>query len=93
MNQTRPLLSDKHNLVAVRTAEFLGTLKAEDPRPTLNRVLASTESPVEALIAMNAVVYLQDQPGGYAFDVSKMHFKVGRKPVVRRLEYLEGKTE
>ncbi len=64
----KPLLEDKELLVRIRAAEFLGSIKAADPRPTLDKVLKESQSPVTTLIALNAIVYLRDDCG-YKFDL------------------------
>lgn len=86
--QARELLEDPHLLVRVRAAEFLGRLGAADPRPAIMSVLATSESPVEALITLNAVVYLQDGPHHYEFPVTADTIRARGDGVSRRLEYL-----
>jgi len=85
------LLDDPELLVRVRAAEFLGILGTADPRPALHGVLAASDSPVEALLTMNTIVFLRDRRPSCEFDVDAFEIKVGEKPVIRRLEYLRGK--
>ncbi|MCA9176277.1 MAG: sulfatase-like hydrolase/transferase [Planctomycetales bacterium] len=91
------LTKDADNMVRVRAAEFLGIL-GEDCRATIRDVLATTEDPIEALLALNTVVYLQDHPvagrGQIDFSLSAEDVKTRRDELVqRRLEYLTGKLK
>ncbi|MEO7190966.1 MAG: sulfatase-like hydrolase/transferase [Vicinamibacterales bacterium] len=86
-DEAKALLNDREPLVRVRAAEFLGRVHAADPVPTLMRVLKNSQSPVESLIALNAVVYLRDSLG-YAFHITKADVNAGGVPVSNRLEYL-----
>ena len=88
----KKLLEDKNLMVRVRAAEFLGTLKASDPMPTLLKVVNKSTSPQEVLLAFNAVVYLRDFCG-YAFDSSKVALKVKAGESARRIDYLSGKAK
>ena len=88
----KKLLEDKNLMVRVRAAEFLGTLKASDPMPTLLKVVNQSTSPQEVLLAFNAVVYLRDFCG-YAFDSSKVALKVKAGESARRIDYLSGKAK
>mgnify|MGYP001300331263 CR=1 FL=1 len=88
----KKLLEDKNLMVRVRAAEFLGTIKAHDPMPTLLKVVNQSTSSQEVLLAFNAVVYLRDFCG-YAFDVSKVALKVKAGESVRRIDYLSGKAK
>ncbi len=88
----KKLLEDKNLMVRVRAAEFLGTLKASDPMPTLLKVVNQSTSPQEVLHAFNAVVYLRDFCG-YAFDSSKVALKVKAGESARRMDYLSGKAK
>ena len=85
-------LDDRELLVRVRAAEFLGIVGAADPRPTLCDVLNATESPVEALLTFNTVVFFHDRtPNGYPFDLGALDMKVTAGEVKRRISYLEGR--
>ena len=84
----RPLLDDSDQLVRVRAAEFLGIVEAVDPAPTLLDVLATTEDGIEALLAMNTLVFLRDGPWQYKFDLDPTTINVVIPLVTRRLEYL-----
>ena len=81
-------LEDDELLVRVRAAEFLGSIKAIDPRPHLLDVLKREESGVAAAITLNAIVFLRDGPHRYEFDVSAKDIKATGNGVSRRLEYL-----
>ena len=84
----RERLADRELLVRVRAAEFLAIIGAVDPRPTLYDVLSATRSPVEAALALNAVVFIHDHLRGYRFDVKRLAPKVSGDSVKRRLGYL-----
>lgn len=84
------LLGDANPMVRVRAAEFLGSIKAADPMPTLYDVLSQVDTEQEAMLAFNTVVYLRDQEG-WAFDPAKLNLKVKQGEVARRADYLTGK--
>jgi HEAT repeat protein len=85
----RALVDDPELLVRVRAAECLGILGAADPRPALYAALAATESPVEALLTLNTVVFFHDRgANGYRFDVDRIKLKVQSGETDRRLQYL-----
>ncbi|MFT5466340.1 MAG: arylsulfatase A-like enzyme [Verrucomicrobiales bacterium] len=86
----KPLLDDEQLLVRTRAAEFLGSIHAADPVPTLLDVLAKSESHVETLIVMNAVVFLRDFHG-YKFEIDLKAVKSQGGEVKRRTDYLTGK--
>ncbi|TVS20044.1 MAG: HEAT repeat domain-containing protein [Planctomycetaceae bacterium] len=68
------LLDDPELLVRVRAAEMLGIVSAIDPRPTLQQVLETTESPVEALLTLNTVVFFHDSiENRFPFDIESVH--------------------
>jgi HEAT repeat protein len=86
----KKLLSDDNLMVRVRAAEFLGSIKALDPMPTLIGILNESDSPQEVLLTFNTVVYLRDYKG-YAIDLSQVKLKVKKGESVRRTDYLSGK--
>jgi HEAT repeat protein len=87
----RQLLDDPQRLVRVRAAEMLGILGAADPRPALYQVLETTDSPVEALLTLNTVVFFHDRPkNGFPFDIDRIKMRVTGGETDRRLEYLRG---
>ena len=88
MKQATLLLEDGEPHVRVRAAEFLGSIGAKDPRPTLYDVLKSNRDPVTALMTLNTVVFLRDGKPGYDFKVSKSSMGTTQGEVPRRLEYL-----
>lgn len=90
--EAKKLLGDDNLLVRARAAEFLGTLKALDPMPTLVEVLNESESPQEILLAFNMVVYLRDYKG-FAFDLSQVKLKIKGGETSRRTDYLSGKAK
>jgi hypothetical protein len=85
----RKLLQDEDLLVLTRAAEFLGIAAEVDPRPVLTDVLNQTNSPVEALLTLNTVVFFNDcAPKTWAFDVKSLRMKTKAGEVQRRLDYL-----
>jgi len=84
-----PLLDDKDPMVRVRAAEFLGSIRAADPMPTLYDVLNTAETEQELMIAFNTVVYLRDQIG-HKYDPTKLNLKFDKGEVPRRVNYLNG---
>ncbi len=90
--EAKKLLSDKNLMVRVRAAEFLGSIKAVDPMPTLVGVLNESVSSQEVLLAFNTVTYLRDYKG-YAFNLSRVKLKVKRGEYTRRTAYLSGKEK
>ena len=85
----KKLLKDENLMVRMRAAEFLGSIKAMYPMPTLLSVLNNATTEQELMLAFNAVVYLRDYKG-YKFDNSKLNLKFKGGEVVRRTSYLEG---
>ena len=88
----KKLLSDDNLMVRVRVAEFLGSIKAIDPMPTLVGVLNESVSPQEVLLTFNTVVYLRDYKG-YAFDLSQIKLRTKAGESSRRIGYLSGKAK
>lgn len=81
---------DPELLVRVRAAEFLGLIGAADPVPVLMDVLAKSEDPAEALLALNTVVLLRDGKPGYKFSIKAEDVKSRGGEIARRLSYLAG---
>ena len=69
-------------MVRVRAAEFLGSVRAVDPMPTIYEVLNSATTEQELTLTLNTVVYLKDHKG-YTYDPSmvKFQFKKVSSPV------------
>ena len=84
-----PLLNDKNLMVRVRAAEFLGSIKAVDPMPTLYGVVNTAETEQALMIAFNTIVFLRDQIG-HEYDPSKVKLKFNKGEVYRRVQYLAG---
>ncbi|HLV01336.1 MAG TPA: sulfatase-like hydrolase/transferase, partial [Acidobacteriota bacterium] len=84
-------LEDSQPLVRARAAEFLGIIGAADPRPPLYEALSSTESPVEALLILNTIVFFADHYPGFPVDVDQIHLARPHPLTERRLQYLRGK--
>ena len=85
----KKLLMHENLMVRMRAAEFLGSIKAADPMPTLLGVLNTAKTEQELMLTFNAVVYLRDYKG-YQFDPEKLNLKFAGGEVVRRTSYLEG---
>jgi arylsulfatase A-like enzyme len=85
----KKLLKDENLMVRMRAAEFLGSIKAADPMPTLIGILNTATTEQELNLTFNAVVYLRDYKG-YKFDTSKLKLKFKRGEVYRRIDYLNG---
>ena len=84
-----PLLNDENLMVRVRAAEFLGSIKAVDPMPTLYGVVNNAETEQVVMIAFNTIVYLRDQVG-HKYDPEKVKLKFNKGEVYRRVQYLAG---
>ena len=82
------LLHDQDLMVRVRAAEFLGSVRAVDPMPTIYEVLNSATTEQELTLTLNTVVYLKDHKG-YTYDPSMVNFKFKKGLVARRIEYLK----
>ncbi|MBC8324155.1 MAG: sulfatase-like hydrolase/transferase [Verrucomicrobia subdivision 3 bacterium] len=85
----KKLLTHENLMVRMRAAEFLGSLQASDPMPTLLGVLNTARTEQELMLTFNAAVYLRDYKG-YPFDHSKLDLKFKGGEIVRRTSYLEG---
>ena len=55
-----PLLGDVSNPVRVRAAEFLGLIGKINPQTVLTEIVNTTELEVEAVEALNSVVWFKD---------------------------------
>jgi len=84
-----PLLNDENLMVRVRAAEFLGSIKAVDPMPTLYGVVNNAETEQALMIAFNTIVYLRDQVG-HKYAPEKVKLKFNKGEVYRRVQYLAG---
>lgn len=86
------LVSDTGRLVRVRAAEFLGLIRADDPRPVIMEVLSQVEDPVEANLILNSAALIEGLKLGYDFDVSQFRAaswaKDPQELTNRRLDYL-----
>jgi hypothetical protein len=85
----KKLLNDENLMVRMRAAEFLGSIKAADPMPTLLGILNTATTQQEIMLTFNAVTYLRDYQG-YKFDVTKLNLKYKGGEVYRRIDYLNG---
>lgn len=84
-----PLLKDNNLMVRVRAAEFLGSINAIDPMPTLYSIVNNAETEQALMIAFNTIVYLRDQVG-HKYDPEKVKLKFKKGEVYRRVQYLAG---
>jgi hypothetical protein len=90
-DSARPLLKDDNLMVRVRAAEFLGGLRSIDPQPVLRKIVNSTENPVEATEALNAVVHFRDLlTDPYPIDVATLKPLSKGADVMDRWNYLNG---
>lgn len=89
VDNVKPLLKDTHPLVRVRAAEFLGSIRATDPMPTLYDVLNNLRTEQELMLTFNTVVFLRDFRG-YPFDASRLKLKFTGGEIHRRVDYLRG---
>ncbi|MBT7741278.1 MAG: sulfatase-like hydrolase/transferase [Opitutae bacterium] len=92
VSDAKKLLSDDNLMVRVRAAEFLGSIKAVDPMPTIVGVLNESVSSQEVLLTFNTVVYLRDYKG-YDFDLSQIQLRAKPGESSRRIGYLSGKDK
>ena len=92
VSNAKKLLSDDNLMVRVRAAEFLGSIKAVDPMPTIVGVLNESVSSQEVLLTFNTVVYLRDYKG-YDFDLSQIQLRAKAGESSRRIGYLSGKDK
>ena len=92
VSNAKKLLSDDNLMVRVRAAEFLGSIKAVDPMPTIVGVLNESVSSQEVLLTFNTVVYLRDYKG-YDFDLSQIKLRTKAGESSRRIGYLSGKDK
>ena len=92
VSDAKKLLSDDNLMVRVRAAEFLGSIKAVDPMPTIVGVLNESVSSQEVLLTFNTVVYLRDYKG-YDFDLSQIKLRTNAGESSRRIGYLSGKAK
>ena len=92
VSDAKKLLSDENLMVRVRAAEFLGSIKAVDPMPTIVGVLNESVSSQEVLLTFNTVVYLRDYKG-YDFDLSQIQLRAKAGESSRRIGYLWGKDK
>ena|SRR5665811_1800924 len=86
-----PMTADNDNMVKLRAIEFLGIIEQLNPIPPLTVLINTTQRPVEALLALNTLVYFKDHTAyGYALDPNDIQPKAINAEVQRRLDYLNG---
>jgi len=86
-----PLLEDPQEVVRIRAAEFLGCIEQVNPQTTLINLVNTTEDPIIATEALNAVVLFRDFYGD-KFPVTRDDFKpiATGADVDDRLNYING---
>ena len=80
-------------LVKLRACEFLGQIKALDPVPVIESILAESDSAVVNLIALQSLVRFHDGPFDYEVALDPASIKTIDLQVLRRVGYLEGIPE
>lgn len=86
-----PLTAESNNLVRLRAIEFLGIIGKKNPLEQLTDLINSTPHPVEALHALNTLVYFKDHtPYGADFVPGSVLPINNNEEVKRRLDYLNG---
>ena len=81
-------LDESNLLVRVRAAELHGILGVLNPDSTIADALSKSESPVETLLILNTVVFLQDRDEGRKVKLDLKQIRSQGGEVARRLEYL-----
>jgi uncharacterized sulfatase len=56
----KPLLNDTDELVRVRAAEFLGSIRVINPQPTLREIVNTTKNAIVATETLNSVIWFHD---------------------------------
>jgi uncharacterized sulfatase len=90
--RARELTSDPVPLVRLRAAEFLAVIGEADPAPVIQEILKTTDSPVEALIVLQSVVFLRDGPLNHEFNIDGSTIRAKNGEVERRISYLRAKN-
>ncbi len=86
-----PLSTHDNNLVRLRAIEFLGITGNRNPVGQLADLINSTPHPVEALLALNTLVFFRDHTEfGTDVDPKKIRPIAVNDEVIRRLDYLNG---
>ncbi|MEX0882663.1 MAG: sulfatase [Cyclobacteriaceae bacterium] len=85
------LLDHPDHMVQLKAIEFLGLTQSMNPFPALEKLINKTQYPVEALIALNTLVYFKDH-SDYPFILEDLAFTSVplNEEVKRRLAYLKG---
>jgi arylsulfatase A-like enzyme len=94
-NEMIPLIknlsqTDTEYINRVRSAEFLGIIKEEDPEAVMVKALYGTNDPAEALLILNSIVLMKDG-FDYSFIIQPeiiIPEVKNNSEVIRRLEYL-----
>ena len=88
-NEMIPLIknlsqTDPEYINRVRSAEFLGIIKEEDPEAVMVKALYETHDPAEALLILNSMVLMKDGYG-YSFNIQPEK----TNPEVRNITHME----
>jgi uncharacterized sulfatase len=85
------LLTDNHEIVRVRAAEFLGLIGRRNPQPILTKIINTTQNPVLATEALNSVVLFRDFfQDRYPVDRADFHPVCKGADIDDRLNYING---
>jgi len=90
-DDVKPLIEDPSNPVRVRAAEFLGLIGEINPQVVLTEVVNSTELDIEAVEALNSIVWFKDFFNN-KYPVKRADFnpKKAGGDVDDRLNYING---
>lgn len=83
--------SDSEFINKVRAAEFMGLIKAANPREVMTQALYDSQDETEVLLILNSIVLMHDMHHNYAFNIDpeKISERIRTAgQVSRRLRYL-----
>lgn len=84
-------ITDIELINRVRAAEFLGLTKNENPVKIMTNALYESKDPAEALLILNSIVLMHDNPHGYHFNIDSgkvNELAINDNQIIRRIEYL-----
>lgn len=84
-------ITDIELINRVRAAEFLGLTKLENPVKIMTNALYKSKDPAEALLILNSIVLMNDNPHNYYFNIDSEKVEdsvIKDLQVLRRIEYL-----
>ncbi len=86
-----PLTNHEDYMVRLRAIEYLGIIEKVNPVQPLIDLINNTPHPVEALLALNTLVYFKDHTDfGTHVDPKKIRPNTLNEEVKRRIDYLNG---